>query len=50
MMPICPKPSIITRVSSLSNAPLSSDWPSARAAHTKARLVMLLEPGGRMVA
>ena len=48
--PSCPRPSIITRVSSLSRAPVSSDSPRASAAQTKARLVMLLEPGGRIVA
>jgi hypothetical protein len=40
---------IITCVSSLSNAPLSVDVPSASAAQTRARLVMLFEPGGRTV-
>ena len=42
--------SIITRVSSLSSTPVNSDSPTARAAQTSARLVMLFEPGGRIVA
>ena len=40
--------SIITRVSSLSSAPVKIDLPPASAAQIKARLVMLLEPGGRI--
>ena len=48
-MPSRPSDSIITRVSSLSSAPANSDSPSANAAQTSARLVMLFEPGGRMV-
>ena len=39
--------SIITRVSSLSSAPVSVETPSASAAQTRARLVMLFDPGGR---
>ena len=46
--PSCPRPAIITRVSSLSRAPLSSERPPAKAAQTRARLVMLFEPGGRI--
>src|SRR5690606_5242489 len=37
-------------VSSLTKAPVRVDSPRARAAQTSARLVMLLEPGGRIVA
>jgi len=48
--PNCRSPSIITRVSSLARAPVKSDGPSARAAQTIARLVMLFEPGGRILA
>ena len=40
----------MTRVSSLSKAPVSSDSPRASAAQTNARFVMLLEPGGRTLA
>ena len=40
--------SIITRVSSLSSAPVSDDVPSASAAHNNARLVILFEPGGQI--
>ena len=39
---------IITRVSSLSRPPVSVDSPLASAVQTRARLVMLLEPGGRI--
>jgi hypothetical protein len=38
----------MTRVSSLASAPVSVLVPSASAAQTRARLVMLFEPGGRM--
>ena len=47
-MPSCPSAAIITRVSSLSSAPVNVLSPWASAAQTRARLVMLLEPGGRM--
>ena len=40
----------MARVSSLSRAPNSSELPSASAAHTNARFVMLFDPGGRTVA
>ena len=40
----------MTRVSSLSRAPVSRDSPWASAAQTRARLVMLLDPGGRILA
>ncbi len=46
-MPSRPSPSIITRVSSLSSAPVSVETPSANAAQTRARFVMLFDPGGR---
>ena len=46
-IPSSPSAAIITRVSSLSSAPRSVDAPSASAAHTSARLVMLFDPGGR---
>ena len=39
----------MTRVSSLSSAPVSVLVPSANAAQTRARLVTLLEPGGRVL-
>jgi hypothetical protein len=42
--------SIMTRVSSLSSTPVRRDEPSASAATIRARLVTLLEPGGRTVA
>ena len=45
--PARPRPSIITRVSSLSSAPVSVEVPSASAAQTSARFVMLFDPGGR---
>ena len=44
------KASPINRVSSLSSAPASVDVPSASAAQTSARFVMLFEPGGRIEA
>src|SRR5690348_15846677 len=47
-MPSWRRLSIITRVSSLSRAPKSVEVPSASAAQTRARLVMLFEPGGRI--
>jgi hypothetical protein len=37
-------------VSSLSSAPSSIESPSANAAHTNARFVMLFDPGGRTIA
>jgi hypothetical protein len=40
----------MTRVSSLWSAPVKRESPSAKAAHTNARFVMLFEPGGRTVA
>ena len=46
--PKCRRPSIMTRVSSLSRTPSSVEVPSASAAVIKARLVKLLEPGGRI--
>ena len=49
-MPSWRKAAIITWVSSLSSAPVSVLVPSASAAQTSARLVMLFEPGGRIVA
>ena len=42
-------PAAMTRVSSLSSTPVSVLGPRAKAAQTKARFVMLLEPGGRML-
>src|SRR6516164_6569650 len=48
-MPSRRRPSIMTRVSSLSSAPRSSESPLASAAATKARFVRLFEPGGRIV-
>ena len=47
-IPSRPSDSIITCVSSLSSAPVSVELPRASAAQTSARLVMLLEPGGRI--
>jgi len=44
------QPSIITRVSSLSSAPVSVDVPSARAAPHERALVILFDPGGPHVA
>jgi hypothetical protein len=41
---------IITRVSSLSKAPVSVEDPEAKAAQINARLVMLFDPGGETVA
>jgi len=41
--------SIITNVSRLSRTPVRCEVPSANAAITSARLVRLLEPGGRIV-
>jgi hypothetical protein len=40
---------IITRVSSLSSAPCKYEVPPAKAAQISARLVILFDPGGRMV-
>ncbi len=42
------KASAMTRVSSLSRAPVNRDSPSASAAQTIARLVRLFDPGGRI--
>jgi hypothetical protein len=46
--PTCCQAAIMTCVSSLSNTPDNRLSPSANAAHTMARLVMLLLPGGVM--
>src|SRR5262245_10896182 len=48
LIPNRPRHSVITRVSSLSSAPSSLLVPLANAAQTKARFVMLFDPGGRM--
>ena len=47
-IPSADNPAAITRVSWLSRTPVSRLSPRARAAQTSARLVMLLEPGGRI--
>ena len=49
VIPKRPSASIISRVSSLSRAPTSSDSPPASAAQTSARFVMLFDPGGRIL-